>query len=250
MIFMQNNLFVEHQRLSPNEKIAIRDVPQYIFRYIEEPYLTELVTRGRLRIAPISYYRNEVTEGRLDRQEGWASQEFGMSNIIQWLATDAYSLCFSSVPLQTLKHRFNGSCLRISSPANFLLEIDKVIRGLLQEDKTPVLSSVANYVAYTDIPNFKFGNFGCAIHQAFIKPHIRFFDNHHYWIESEYRAVWELGTANHNLEPIFIEVPEVCKYVERVKDEDLLSDETIKSLRVRAYTEEDHKYWISTQKLK
>jgi len=239
------NVHIERETFPDNEKISVTTPPPTLYRFMEEPYFSDFLKAGRLRICPLESYRTEVPRSRSDPHEGLASHEFGARNLIRWIATDSYSLSFSSVPLVALQRRFGGKCLKVINPTAFLADLDRRVRELLTRLNHPAVASVANQVAYCDFPNFAFGDAGCAINQAFVKPHIRPADNHHYWIESEYRALWDLGTRDVPLRPIHIESITLCKFLEPLEDAELTPDEAISSLSVRAYTRGDHEVWES-----
>lgn len=176
----------------------------------------------------------------------------GINNQVAWIATDAYCLCLSRFPLKSLARRFctghypnNASCVRISDAKRFAEILDREVRAAVESTGRVVIGSVANEVAYCDFPDFQFDAYGCAIHPAFVKPHIDIARNHHYWIEGEYRLVWDLGSTSRDLPPLDIACTELTTLVEIIEEESLLPDDSIPDLRVRAYTQDMHSHWVS-----
>lgn len=247
---VQGNSFSSIERLPPTDSIAINAPYERLYRVMARIWAQEWVKEGKLRISLLSSYREESMRHRRDAREGQLQHAAIGNNLFAWEAAHSLSIAFARIPLRLLNSKFDchaDDCnvmVDISNPQRWLPQLDRAVRAECQRKGCPVSASVANDIAYCDIPNLDFGPAGCPINCVFVKPHVvRTGDVlNHYWLESEARAIWQ--SESDFVDPVHVHDAALCQDCRIMPDDELLGDEHIPLVRVRRYGREEHSKWL------
>jgi hypothetical protein len=249
-----SNSFTSKELLPANDSIGVHaDYSTPLYRVLPKQYAEDWVTNGQMRLSPLRSYREVSLGTRHDPREGVLKHNALGNNQFRWLATPALSLSLSRFPLAHLLEKFQHGCseecatVEIVDPRTWIGALDDEVRKVCSEAGMPVRASVADNIAYSDVPNLDFGPQGAAIHAAFLKPHAisdRGSTNQ-YWLEAEVRVLWQPDTTS-PLDYLSVRSPKIEQGCRIIPKSELLDDTHFDKVWVRKYSEEEHADWTKS----
>jgi hypothetical protein len=234
MMRVSSNRSFVRLRDKPNEHVEIVSCPPVLYRFLAQQYALKLVNDGRIRVMPLSHYRDTADQVRGDGDEGEKRHEVpngiadggelgpalyvggsvqSQDNTVTYSPPPSYCLCFSTVGSRELARRFAKenepplACVRISNPQNFLNEVDRIFRTEVRRNRAHVVRSFAGPVCYKKglMTTWPKAQVPCDV--RLIKDHARFA------VEAEYRIIWSVepptdARTDQALKPVYLSLPE------------------------------------------
>jgi len=196
-----------------------------VYRYLDQKWIDEFLTTGRLLISSLRKFIKYPDEVRGDKNEGTAhyhTELNGGSHFVSHLSSgiSQYIFCTSLINSDELKSDFGvDSCIRIFKPFEFTIAILNSIAnssgasyGLCNYQDSRYVESMSEKSmvdVVDDFINFSGEQMGNGLDMLFLK-------ENKYQYQNEFRFVWDVNVPYDELpENMIVECKEALKYCEQ-----------------------------------